>query len=344
VRLTISWRTSGKLAGLLLVLAVLVLLPLVIRSPYLIHLLIMTFIGVVLGMTFSMLFSTGLITLGAAAFYAIGAYTSALLTLNAGLSFWLALPLATLMAGVIALLLGSIIVRNPGVAFVVITFIFNAVVVEAAGGLRQLGGWGGILGIPRPDPIPLPFYGPVEFITKTPYYYLMLALLLLIMLVFYALYNSRIGRAWRAIKLSPALAETLGINLYRYRLLAFVIASSAAGVAGSFYAHYFQSIIPEAFGGWTSIYIQLYSVLGGLDFYLLGPAIGAAIMTFLPEFLRVAKEIEPLITGALLVMIILFFPGGILGTLRQFPRLGPASLSARLGEIKNWLLSGRNLR
>ena len=128
----------------------------------------------------------------------------------------------------------------------------------------------------------------------------------------YGLYSSRIGKAWRAIKLNPHLAETLGIDLFRYRLLAFVIASGIAGIAGSFYAHYFRSLEPGMFSVFKSIYIQIYSILGGLNFYILGPILGSLIMTLLPEFLRVSKEIEPILTGAVLIGLVIFLPGGIL--------------------------------
>ena len=301
----------------------LIILPWAVESPYLIHLFIMVFVGTVLGMVFNLFFSAGLITLGCAAFYAIGAYASALLTMNLAISFWLALPLATVITGIVGLALGAAIVRHPGAAFVVNTLVLNLVIVQALGKLPGLGGWGGILGIPGPTPLSFPFLGRVEFTGKIPYYYLMLALMLLSMIAFHLLYRSRVGRAWKAIKLSPQLAETLGINLYRYRLLTFIIASLTTGALGSFYAHYFQTIVPDAFGVWTSISIQMYSVLGGLEFYLLGPVFGSIAMTFFPEVFRVAKEVEPLITGALLVIIILFFPGGFLGTFQMlFSRKG----------------------
>jgi branched-chain amino acid transport system permease protein len=232
------------------------------------------------------------------------------------------------------LAIGSVIIRNPGFTFVVLTLLLGVAIVQLLGQIAFFGGWGGILNIPRPDPI-----GPIEFTTNVACYYLMLFLLASIVLIFYALYTSRIGRAWRAIKLSPTLAQTLGINLYRYRLLAFVIASSAVGAVGSFYAHYYQVVIPDTFGGWASIYIQLYAVLGGLEFYIIGPAIGAAIMTFAPELLRVVGELEPIITGVLLLVIILFFPGGIVGTLRKFPRFGLAKIGARIETIKKWLIT-----
>lgn len=330
---------KSKLALLGSVAVILIVFPLLVAGkPFTINICILAGISIILGMTFSMLFSAGLISLGCAAFYAIGAYASALLTMKLGLNFWLALPLAIIITGAVALAIGSMLVRNPGFSFVVLTLLFALVVAEVVGQLGFFGGWGGIIDIPRPDPI-----GPIEFSSNISYYYLLLFLLALVVTVFYALYTSRVGRAWRAIKLSASLAQTLGINAYRYRLLAFVVASSAAGLAGSFYAHYYQTVIPSTFSGWVSIYIQLYAVLGGLEFYILGPAVGAVIMTFAPEFLRVIKEFEPLIMGALLLAIILFFPGGILGTLQKLPRFSLASISARMKRIAKGVFTRDNL-
>lgn len=324
-----------KLVGLAIVGVILIVLPLLlVNKPFVINVCIVAFIAIVLGLQFSMLFSTGLITLGGAAFYGVGAYASALLATELGLSFWLALPLATIITGIVALGFGLIFVRHAGFSFVVITLLFSFVVVQAAGTIPFFGGWGGILNIPRPNAI-----GPIEFTSNVPYYYLALFLLALIMLAFYALYNSYIGRAWGAIRLSPHLAQTLGINIYRYRLLAFVIGSSAAGVMGSFYAHYYQVVIPGTFSGWVNISIQLYAVLGGLGFYILGPTIGAVIMTFVPELLRVVKEFEPIITGGMILVIILFFPSGILGTLQKFPHFSLAKVFARIKEIRRWVLT-----
>lgn len=329
---------TSRSVGLSVIAVLLILLPLLVKSPYYMHIIIMTLIGIVLGMTFSMIYSVGRISLGAGAFYAIGAYASTLLAMKLGLSFWLALPLATIIAGLSALGLGLVVLKGSGMSFAVISLLFALSIVQVTGQVELFGGWGGFWGIPVPDPIPVPFHTPIEFVSKTPYYYLILSLFLLIVLSFHALYTSRIGRTWRAIKLSPHLAETLGINLYWYRLLAFVIASTAAGVVGSFFAHYNGVIEPAAFGGFFSIYIQLYPVLGGLEFYILGPAVGAAIMTFVPEFLRIASEFEPIITGVLLLAIILFFPGGILGTLQKFPRFDIATIFARTSKgVRAWL-------
>jgi branched-chain amino acid transport system permease protein len=288
-------------------------LPLVITSSYQMHLVIMTCINIMLALSFSLLYSIGLLSMAAAAFWAVGAYCSALLVMKAGLSFWIALPASGFAAALAGLIVGTVMVRVPGVGFLIKTLVLAMVVPEVFGYFEFFGGWAGILGIPCPEPI-----GSLIFVKKIPYYYLGLGLLFLNILVFQALYTSRVGRAWSAIRLNPNLAETLGINLYGCRMLAFVISSASAGVAGSFYAHYFQTLEPGMFTAFKAILIQIYSILGGLGFYILGPVVGAAVMTFVPEFLRISKEIEPIITGLVLIVLVIFLPGGILSVPDRF--------------------------
>jgi len=302
------------LAGVCLVLA---LLPQLTDSPYMMHLLVMSCINIMLGLSFSLLFSAGLVTIGAAGFWAIGAYTSALLVTRLDFSYWAALPLSGLAAAFVALVVGLVIVRTPGVAFIIQTMVINMILVQVFGHFEVFGSWAGILDIPSPNPI-----GPLVFTGKVGSCYLVIVLLLLNILAFYALYTSRVGRAWSAIRLNARLAETLGVDLFRYRLAAFMISSAGAGLAGSFYAHYFQSLEPGMFSVFKSIYVQIYSILGGLNFYIAGPVLGSLIMTFVPEFLRVSKEIEPIVTGAILVGLVIFLPGGILSLperMRSFP-------------------------
>ena len=313
----ISGNISLKNIGVFALGLIVILFPLIVKDPYLMHLLIMGFINSILAMGFVMLISTGLLTLGAAAFFAVGAYASTLMVTKVGLSFWCSSPLAGIIAGVIALGIGAIIVRLSKVAFVFVTIMVAVIIHQTLGRVELFGGWGGIVSIPAPNPIHLPFDINVEFITKASYYYLILFLLLLTITVFQALYHSRIGRAWRAIKLNPRLAESLGISSYRYSLLAFVIVAIFAALAGSFYAHYAHTIEPDVFGFWTSIYIQVYGILGGIGFYISGPICGSIVMTFLPEILRITKEIEPIITGCILLVIIIFWPEGLLSLLRR---------------------------
>jgi branched-chain amino acid transport system permease protein len=290
-------------------------IPLIIHSPYYIHLIIITGMNAVLAMTFIMMLRTGLISLAIAAFWGIGAYASSTLVMKAGWSFWAALPCAAIITGIIAWAIGFVVVRNPGFGFLILTAVIGMIIGLVFGNIKWLGGFTGFEYIPRPDPIDLPFLATIAFTSKVPYFFVMFFLFVLVSLSFWALYSSSIGRAWMAIGLNPHLAESIGVNVFRYRLVAFVIASTVAGLEGGFYAHYIGSINPNAFNIFKTINIHIYAILGGISFPFLGPIIGTLIMTFVPETLRIAKEIEPMRTGALLIILIIFLPGGILSLL-----------------------------
>lgn len=294
----------------MVILAIGLALPFFIGNVYYLHIAIMAYINTILGMGFALIYGVGLITLGAAGFFGTGAYASTLLVMNAGLSFWLALPAAAIISGMLGFVVGFLIVRYPGVGFLVFTLVTGFVLQRVWGAVDLFGRWGGIINIPRPDPI----FGVIDFSSKIHYYYLSLFLLLLTVAIFYGLYQSRIGRAWRAIKLDPRLAATTGVNLFSYRLAAFVVACASAGLAGAFFAHYSGTIMPDAFGLHKSIYIQIYAIMGGLESYILGPLCGAIILTAVPEFLRIIQEFEPYFTGVLLIVLVIFLPYGIAGS------------------------------
>jgi len=288
-----------------------------------------------------MMLRTGLISLGVAAFWGIGAYASTALVLKAELSFWFALPAAAIITGMLAWAIGYLVVRNPGFGFLILTSIIGMLIGLVFGNIKWLGGFTGIEYIPSPDPFVIPFWGLIPFTSKIPYYFLMLALFLVVVLSFWALYNSSTGRAWMAIGLNPHLAESIGVNVFKYRIIAFILASAAAGLEGSFYAHYIGSINPNAFNIFKTINVHIYAILGGTGSAFLGPIIGSLIMTFAPESLRIAKEIEPILTGALLILLMIFLPGGILGIfdLRQHI-WKPFAGNARIPQwIKKLLLS-----
>jgi branched-chain amino acid transport system permease protein len=256
----------------------------------------------------------------------MGAYASTLFVMKLNLSFWLSLPASAIVSGLIALGVGYVFVRNAGFGFLMLTAVLGMLIVVVFGNVPLLGGYAGIDGIPPPDPLPLPFFKSIEFSSKVPYYYLILFLLLLVIVAYSALYRAWTGRAWMAIGLNPRLAESLGVNVFRYRLWAFVIGSAAAGLAGSFYAHYVSAVIPGSFDVFKTIHVHIYAILGGVDFVFLGPLIGSLIMTLVPEFLRIAREIEPIITGLLVILLILFLPRGLLSL------FSPASGSSSVGE------------
>jgi branched-chain amino acid transport system permease protein len=303
------WRGTA----VVLTLAVLLLLPLVVRDQYYLHILVQVIINAVLAMTFVIVLRTGLINVSMAAFWGLGAYGVALLETKAGLSFWAAAPISVVGTFVLALLIGLIVVRFAGFGFVILTLVIASIVPVVFGTWKYLGQYVGILNIPRPTAVSLPFGGHIEFITKTPYYYLALTLALISVLVLWAFYAGSTGRAWRAIGLSSQLAQSVGINPFRYRLVAFTLGSTIAGLMGTFYAVYAGSIVPGTFGPFKSIYVQIYAILGGMGFVILGPVVGALILTFIPELLRFLKGNEPIFTGALIILIVIFLPQGLLG-------------------------------
>ena len=113
------------------------------------------------------------------------------------------------------------------------------------------------------------------------------------------------------------LSESLGINVFRCRLAAFVIANFFSGLAGSFYAHYQGFLVPEAFDFWKSIYVQIYSIFGGVSYLIWGPIVGSATAVIIPEFLRITGLLEAIFYGILILVIVLFLPAGIVGSLCQ---------------------------
>ena len=303
------WR---RLALALFVLF-LVLLPLAITAPYYQHLLITVMINSLLAMTFILTLRTGLINVAMAAFWGLGAYVTALLETKADVSFWLALPLATIAGLIVALVLGLVVVRFSGFGFVILTLVIASIVPVFFGTFKYFGRYVGMINIPRPSPIPLPGGSHIEFATKLPYYYLILVIGIICAVVLWAFYASSTGRAWRAIGLSSQLAQSVAINPFRYRLVAWTLGSTIAVIVGGFYAAYSQSVVPGTFGPFKSIYIQIYGILGGMGFMILGPIVGAFILTLLPEALRFLKGNEPIFTGALIILIVIFLPQGLLG-------------------------------
>ena len=139
----------------------------------------------------------------------------------------------------------------------------------------------------------------------------------IVVFVLRAFYSAWTGRAWTAIALNPRLAESVGVNVFRFRLLSFVTGSALVGLIGSFYAHYTGFLSPNTFGIWENINLQIFAILGGLGYPIAGPLLGSAVMTLLTESMRSVKTIAPAAQGAILVLLILFLPTGLLGLLQM---------------------------
>ena len=247
----------------------------------------------------------GQISLGQAAFFGIGAYTGAIM-LKAGLSFWFALPVAVLVCFVIGLALGfpALRVRHHYLAFA--TLGFNVLVYLFIRNEEWLtGGTFGISGIPRPSLFGHPLDGALEF-----FYFVYGSLLVLVLLVAWLL-RSPWGRAFACLRDNPIRAESLGINIVVYTLLAFAIGAAYAGAGGVYFASLVQFIDPTPFQLSASLMMLLMVIVGGSGRFF-GPALGAVVVILLPEWLRFAQDWYLAIFGFAIVALMIWIPGGLL--------------------------------
>jgi branched-chain amino acid transport system permease protein len=286
----------------------LVTAPAWLASPYHLHVLIMAGVFAILALSLNLLLGyTGQLSLGHAAFFGIGAYTSALLALKLEWSFWLALPSAAVAAGLAGWAIGRLALKLRGAYFVLVTISFAGVISLVSINWMEL--TNGPLGLPG---VPPPELGPWSLRTKTAYYYLVLAAAALAYLVCHRLVYSRIGRALVALRENEPLAESVGIDGTRYLVLAAVVSAALAGVAGSLYAHYTRFVSPEVFLFTYTVTMVIMVIAGGKG-TLVGPVIGALLFTALPEALReaMAWQWQMLAYGVVLVVLVFFLPRGI---------------------------------
>ena len=298
-------RTSPIWYGIGIV--ALALLPVVIRSDYDMHIFIMVWIFSLLVIGFNLILGyIGQLSLGHTAYFAIGGYASALATLKWGIPFWVGLPFATVVSGFFGFVIGVIALRWRSHFFVIATICFWGIIHLII--LNWVSLTNGPVGIGN---IPVPSIGGMLFSTKVHFYYLTLIFVVGTLWFTKKIVSSPIGRAFHAIRENEPLAESVGVSAYRFATLAFVIATALAGMAGSFYAHYVTYISPEIDEFSIMISILVMVVLGGKG-TIFGPVLGALIFTFLPEYLRFAKDLRLPIFGLILIMGIVFLPRGII--------------------------------
>ncbi|MGB6117620.1 MAG: ABC transporter permease [Mesorhizobium sp.] len=249
---------------------------------------------------------TGQISLGHAALFAIGAYASALLTLDFGAPFWIALPVAGAIAGLAGLLVGLAALRLSGLYLAIATLGLGEAMPHIL--LKWDSVTNGYNGLKPPRPA----FGDLVLNNEFKLYFLILAVLIVVMLVTSNLLHSKLGRAFIASRDSEAGAEAMGIPLARYRILAFVISAVFAGIAGSLYAHVVGFISPSDFNSWMSLVFLCMVFVGGLG-SIPGAMLGAAFMTAVPQIFVGSKSFSGILFGGALLLIILFFPKGLAG-------------------------------
>ncbi len=257
---------------------------------------------------------TGLLNLSLVAFMAIGAYATALLTTTHAWPFWLALPMAGGLCAGIAYLFSFPLLRLKGAYFFIGTVCIAAVVETFFSNflIETFGGVPGFAPIAKPRIAALG--GSFVFTSQLSWYYLTLAVLALSAFVFYRLENSRYGQYWKAMSFADRLVETVGVNLFRYKMINVVIASFFAGVAGALFAPLVGLITPHDFNLSFMFLLVLYAVVGGTQSFW-GPVVGVVAVGIAAEFLREFGQYETLGYGIILLLAVLFLPRGLVGLL-----------------------------
>ena len=301
-------------------------LPLVVKLPYFLHLIILALIWVVLAQGQNLIQGfTGYVSIAQAGFMGIGAYSSTLLSVKLGWPVWFTMAAAPLMTAALAVLAGYPSLRVKGHYFAIVTLAYNMVIFIVLTTWSSLtGGEAGISNVPRPPDVSI-----VGFVwslgDRVGYYYLALIVAALATLLCALILHSRVGRVLVAIRQNEALIEAAGVQSWRYKLFAFVVSASLAGLAGALYAHFIGFLNPDAFGVDHSLNAILAVILGGSG-TLAGPVVGAFAVVFLPEYLRVAENYRLVIYGFILVATTIFMPRGLVPLVAQ----GLRALAARL--------------
>ncbi|MCX8032232.1 MAG: branched-chain amino acid ABC transporter permease [Thermoleophilia bacterium] len=306
-------KRTPRLVGAIGLFVALVLFGVFYRNDYVLHVFILIMMNAVLASSLRLTSLSGQLSLAHGGFVTVGAYTSALLLLKAGLSStWVALVLSGVVAGVVAAAVGVPFSRLKGVYFTMVGIFFVQVIILAVEQWRTVtGGPLGIQGVPRPDSILL-----IRFGSKTSFYFLALSLMVISLLILWAIEHSRVGLTFRGIKQADSLAASLGVNVTAYKVAAFAIGAFFAGLMGGFYVQYVSAVDPSVFGFLPTIYMLIYVIVGGQGSFV-GPIVGATLLTVLPEVARPLKSWMPLLFAAILMAIIFLMPEGLIGLPRR---------------------------
>jgi branched-chain amino acid transport system permease protein len=300
-RLSDHWR-------LVLLWLVLLVVPYVAPNSYVISLGNLFLINVILIASLNLLMGYGgQISLGHAGFFGFGAYVSGVLGVKLGLSAWVGLPAAAVLTGLSALIIGIPVLRLRGLYLSMATLGWNAILVVMFNRLIDLtGGPNGLLGVQ-------PFaFGAFKLDTDTRQFPLVWLVSLVVMIAILHLLRSRTGRALRAVATNELGADAVGIDSFRIKLLFFVLSAGMAGIAGSLYVHVNQYASPETFSVSNSILLVVMVALGGSGTYW-GPVVGALIYTAVPQLLLDYEDIELLLFGLGMLLVLILSPSGLAG-------------------------------
>jgi branched-chain amino acid transport system permease protein len=258
---------------------------------------------------------TGQFNLAHSGFMAVGAYTVGILTVDHGWPFWGAFALSGVAAAVLGLFVGLVSLRLKSHFFSIFTLCVGYIMyllIEKWESLTH--GTVGIVGIPAPGSI-----GPFDFTEARPQYYLVLFFLVASLWIMHRIVHSLLGRTFVAIRNGDHLAQALGINLMRNKLLAFMLSVFFSGLAGGLYAGYVRFLGPGIAGVEHTFDMTMYMLVGGIG-TLLGPLLGAIGMPWLTQYLQVLQDYRFVVFGPLLVILVIFLPHGVVGTWLRWRR------------------------
>jgi branched-chain amino acid transport system permease protein len=261
-------------------------------------------------------FYIGRINIGQGAFALAGGYVSAILVTKYGFSFWLTIPLSGLFCALLAVLIGLPILRLRGVYFAMITLVLTEVARLAALALPITNGARGISSIPLPGELSIfgltiiPDFSTIGNV-KLAFYYLATVLMVVSFAGLYRLVNSRVGHLCRSLQQNEELASSIGVNIAYLRVIAFAISSFLGGISGAIFVAISRSIYPASFPVKDSVDFMLNCFLGGLG-YVFGPMLGTLMIYFGWDLLFTTGRFQLLIYSAILIMLIVTLPNGIL--------------------------------
>jgi branched-chain amino acid transport system permease protein len=261
-----------------------------------------------LALSFNLLFGyMGQLSFGQAAFYGLGGYAVAMLMMKVHLNFWLSLAAGILLPSIIGLIVGFFCVRLRGIYFAILTLAFGELIFFIVFKWHDFtGGDDGIQGVFPPEFLKSP----------TSYYYFILIVFLLSAFVLWKIIHSPFGQTIISMRENSERTEFLGINIARYQLIAFVIAAAFAGLAGAIWVPFYRSVAPSYLTWIKSGEPVMAAILGGPSLFY-GPILGMFIMTFFHAWVLGFTIYWPVVMGALILVVIFFLPGGILGFIQE---------------------------
>ena len=302
-------RAGRNSAGIAVLLAVVCILPFIVR-PYQLDFLIFMFINIILVVSYRLIAITGEFSLSHAVIMGVGGYASALLTLHLPISAWISMPLGGVAAALIAYILSFPLFRMKGFYFLIGSFAAaEAIRLCWVQFINPFGGYRGLRQIPVLE-IDLGDFLYIDLGAPVPYYFFALIVGLIFLVIMYRIEHSRFGFVFHAVHHKDMLAQSVGVNARRYRTIAFVTGGFFAGIAGAMVAHYITAINPGLFGLKQMLFILVWVLVGGLGSFA-GPILGVVVLSIIDESIRGLNELRPAFYGLILIITMLFLPDGL---------------------------------